>query len=176
MKKYLMLIAAVMCMGGVAYSGDGRATPTASGSGAIPADYGGVEYFGTTFSNDRSTIALPSAGFNSGSWGPAGSYGNIASTTTINDTDWVIYGAYFSSGTTADFIEVSRSTGGFVAASSSNTIRFYNINQSTGGTGAFAQGAAISRWPIHMEGNIFMKPSSNGYNQQGILYYKNKDK
>lgn len=176
MKKYLMLIAAVMCFGGVAYSSDGRATPTSSGAGAIPADYGGVDYWGVTFSNDRSTVALPAAGLAASAQGPAGTYGSIASTTTPNTTDWVIYGAYFSSGTTNDFIEVAMSTGGFVAASSSNTIRFYNVANSTGGAGAFAQGIAQQRWPIHRVGNLFMKPSSTGYNQQGLLFYKDPDK
>lgn len=176
MKKYLMLIAAVMCFGGLTFASDGRATPTANGSGAIPADYGGADYWGTTFSNDRTTVTLPAAGLITSAQGPAGTWGNIASTTTPNFTDWVIYGAYFSTGTTADFIDVSNSTGGFVAASSSNTIRFYNVNASSGGVGAYAAGVTQMRWPIHRTGNLFMKPSSNGYNFQGILFYKDPDR
>lgn len=170
MKKLVMLIAAVMFIGGVTHAGDGRATPSASGSGAIPADYGGVDYWGAAFTNNLSTIALPVGGL------ATGTFGNIASTTTPNTTDWVIYGAYFSTGTTSDFIDLFVSSGGFVAASSTNTLRFYNVAQSSGGPGAFSAGITPLRWPIHRTGNLYMRPSSNGYNNQGILYYKDPDK
>ena len=193
MKK--ILNAAVLCIFAVGiklYAGEGLSAPYSNNSNPINADYGGVEMFVTSFTiaNNISTVGLPG---NYGQFGsflgnpptntgyPAGQFGNIASTTTASYRDWRIYGAYFSTGncSSADFIEVYQSTGGFKDTNTLVALRFYNSYGSTvtapSGGAVACSGIQTTRWPIRMKGNIFVKGSANTYNQMGILYWREPD-
>ena len=175
MKKVLLIAAIMAFFGGVyAIAGDSRSVPVSDVSQSIVADYAGVDYWGTNFSAAVSTVALPSAG-NS----PSGTYGIIASTTLPSFKNWTVYGAYFSSGscTSADYIEMFVSTGGFASVDATKTMRFYNIFGSTAAAnaGAVCSGVSNMTWPIHAKGNVFIRPSVATYNQTGLLYYREPD-
>lgn len=186
MKKCLV-IAAVLLFFGLPklMAGDEIAAPASRSANPINADYGGVDIWLSSFSTVVSTVGLPVTTIE----GPQGTYGTMASTTTASKRQWRIYGAYFSTGNCGanDYIEVFQSTGSFgqrgnigsasiAGGASAQSLRFYNVNGSTattgGGTGFSCSGFTPLRWPIRLYGNVFMQPSSNGYNSQGILYYK----
>lgn len=184
--KKLYVLTALLC-GVLVYraqaGGDHVNTPSGT-SGSINADYGGVDLWETTPGGLAiSTVALPA---NASSPFP-GQYGYYSSTTTPNlKTHWNIYGAYFSTGNcgVGDFIEVTASTGGFVATKTTATttmaIRFYNnVNGSTSTSNnniAACAGFTALRWPIRMYGNVYMNVSNQaGYNSQGILYFREPD-
>lgn len=184
--KKLYVLTALLC-GVLVYraqaGGDHVNTP-AGNSGSINADYGGVDLWETTPGGLAiSTVALPQ---NASSPFP-GQYGYYASTTVPNlKTHWNLYGAYFSTGNcgSGDFIEVTASTGGFVATKTTATttlaIRLYNLGGSTTTAGAAntsaCSGFTYLRWPIRMYGNVYMNVSNQaGYNSQGILYFREPD-
>lgn len=183
MKKLSLLIAfGLVFLGVKLYAGESINTPSGGNGAPINADYGGVDLWGVSFSAAVSSVGVPNTYngiFVSTSQSPFGQWGTMYSTTTANNkTVWRIYGAYFSTGncTNSDFIDINASTGGYKDAYVPQTLRLYNIYNSTGsGSNLACGGFTPMRWPIRFYGNLFMRPSSAGYNQQGIAVWKEGD-
>ena len=157
MKKFMITALTVFGMGVIAFAGDNVSAPSSKNSNPINADYGGISYAGSAFSNRVTTVAL--AGF---------------TTNAISLDRYNIYGVEFSSGTCYDFVDVWVSSRGWITTDAP-ALRIYNVVGSSAATapaGGICSGANERRWPLKLTGNVFFRPSSVNYNIINLLYWK----
>lgn len=184
MKKFGLIIAALMMLGGLAIAGESWVVPSAANSNPINADYGGVDIATNSFYVGFATVPT---GVN----GQGINYRDFyASTTTINNiyatNRWRIYGVNFSTGNCADrdFVTIQVSSASLGQAR--ELTRIYNSVVITTGTAVGANvcgGVTYTRWPIRAYGNLFWGVNSvqgvavpaNPYNRADLLYYKEGD-
>lgn len=157
MKKLLIATAVMFCVGASLVRADKKLIPTGENNALATADYGGVII--TTFTPNL-LISGAGVGFGTATIGGNSGVGGV----------W--YGAYFSSGTTFDFVDIWDSTSADNAKNRDTFVRVYNISLSTGGAGAYASGFSGPPKPIQYNKGLIYRPSRADFNSLNIMYYQ----
>mgnify|MGYP001617171586 CR=1 FL=1 len=157
--KKLLMATAVMFLVGAVLRADTRLTPRGEANALATADYGGYDSFYATagFLVSGAGVNYGTATLNATSTGPASGV-------------WL--GVIWSSGTTADFLDVFDSTSADIAARTSIGTRLYNVGSSTGGTGAYAAGFSGPPKPKRFNKGLIIRPSRADLNVIELLYYQ----
>lgn len=152
MKKFL-LTAIVVASFGVLAHGEIVHTPQGEAQSLATADYGGV-----LVSTGQFFIGLTTV--------PA---------CTAYPCRGVVYGVFFSTGFTTDFVRVFDATSAVTSNQASEVARIYNVGSST--TGATIGGigcgfSGVGPKPIRFGKGLFWQTNTAGYNTVDLLFYK----
>lgn len=150
MKNKVILASAFMLCALSLVSAEMRKTPRGEPQALASADYGGVNYATASFTTAFTTVAIPTVG---------------------DSVQGVVYGVLFSTGSTADFVDVYDATTTVNATAAGPVYRLYNVNTSSGGIGAFAAGFSGPTRPIRFNRGLIFKASSALYNYTTLLFY-----
>lgn len=160
MKRSLVLLAAVIGLGGWLYAGQGVIIPEADNIQVAPVDYVGLDYSTSSFSVNFTTPINPLTGTNL--------IGSIA-----------VRGVTFSTGNTVDFVQIYDATSTVNAVATGEVCRIYNLNNSTTSAGAIQGGlgggfSKVGDTPIKLNKGLIWRVSSAAYNSVIVHFYKNK--
>jgi hypothetical protein len=86
----------------------------------------------------------------------------------------VFTGIQFSTGTTADFVDVWDSTSADAGRTSSAFVRVYNVATSSGGVGAYSAGFSGPKEPMRFSKGLIIRPSRADFNFLGVLFNLDK--
>lgn len=165
MKKFLIAAVTILGLGTLAMAGEVISAPSGKVSNPITADYGGVETATSSFTTNIGTLTTV---------GLKQFFVFSLDTRTASVDLFNIYGADFSTGSCAGFIDVFSSTGGFIDAGAAK-MRIYNVNASTGADqfqAGTCGGPTEFVWPRRIRGNVFFRPSAATFNFMNLLYWK----
>lgn len=166
MKKFYMLIAAVMVFGCsyLAWAGEVVNVPTSKGSNPLDsASYGGVDIATSSFSSSFATACLGA---------PVTS---LASTGSFDTCTGVVQGVYISSSGNADFVDVFDSTTGAITPTDDKFLfRVYSSS------GTPPNGIPTGTWtwlnyPVRFNNGLVFKPSAATLNKVSVFYYRRRE-
>jgi hypothetical protein len=168
MKKFIIATAVMFCAGVVAVHADRRLVPTGEASSLATTDYGGVDYSTWTINMlvSGAGVGYGTATFNGANGVPFNSFGTL-----YPYVGGVFYGAFFSSGTTNDFVDVWDSSSSDITKLKSPDFRIYNVALSTGGAGSYASGFSPLVRPVRFGKGLIYRPSRADFNAFGLYFY-----
>lgn len=167
MKKFLMATAVMFCVGVLVHA-DRRLVPNAETGALATADYGGVDYstYTMNFLVSGLGVGYGTATFNGANGVPFNTFGTL-----FPSVGGVFYGAFFSTGSTFDFVDVWDSTSADITKNKTADWRLYNVAASSGGWGAFSVGFSGLPKPARFSKGLIYRPSRADFNSFGLYFY-----
>lgn len=142
MNRKLFVLTAIMTMAYGFVQADMYSVPSANTDQPADVNYGGVKVSTSAASVQRSTVSVSGG---------------------------VVYGAFFSTGTSLDYAEVCDST---ATSNIGDCYRIYNVGNSTGGFAATSSGFSTTGYPRRHKKGIIWRPSTTGYTSLDLYYWK----